>query len=140
MPPKKPLRIYLLRRFRYYYSVLTLGVYSFYKQLSPKRTLEYTGSLIDRGMNLIIFPEGERSLSGNLLPFHNGVPLLIKNLKVPVIPIGIIGLSYDDRIKLPPGRRKKVKVKFGKPIYFKKESYGEINSILRKEISKLIKR
>jgi long-chain acyl-CoA synthetase len=47
---------------------------------------------MDRGYNLIVFPEGERTKDGAMNAFKAGAGLLIKELGAPVIPIRIHGL------------------------------------------------
>ena len=42
---------------------------------------------------VLVFPEGERSWSGAMLPFKPGIALLIKRAMPPVVPVGIAGAS-----------------------------------------------
>ena len=74
---------------------------------------------------LLIFPEGTRSLDGNLQPFKPGVlSLLIYGPKVPVIPAYIQGTYHA----LPKGqnlpKRHPVRIVFGEPLTFPSESWG----------------
>ena len=68
---------------------------------------------------LLIFPEGTRSLDGNLQPFKPGVlSLLIYGPSVPVIPAYIEGTYHA----LPKGqnfpKKHPVRIVFGEPITF----------------------
>jgi 1-acyl-sn-glycerol-3-phosphate acyltransferase len=58
--------------------------------------------LLGDGWPVVIFPEGERTLTGEMNPFKPGIHLLLKRTKVPVIPVGIAG-AFD---ALPRGRPK----------------------------------
>ena len=46
------------------------------------------------GKAVLVFPEGERSPKGAMLPFKPGVHLLIKKAEAPIVPVGIAG-AYD---------------------------------------------
>ena len=75
---------------------------------------------------LLIFPEGTRSLDGNLQPFMPGVlSLLIYGPNVPVIPAYIEGTYHA----LPKGqnlpKRHPVRILFGEPLTFPRESWGQ---------------
>ena len=88
--------------------------------IDPERgvvsSLAFCAAVLRRGNNLVLFPEGERSASGRLLPFRPGIGILLHRIPVPVIPVFIHG-SYDalpvDRT-LP--RLKRITVVFGKPL------------------------
>ena len=65
-----------------------------------------------------VFPEGERSWDGRMLPFKKGTLRLILAAGNPVIPVGISGIyelmpRWTHSIKRVP-----VRVNVGKPIYF----------------------
>ena len=74
------------------------------------------------GENLLIFPEGTRTMDGNIQPFKRGSLLLAFKAKVRVVPIAVSG-SFNI---MPPKRIFysiiPVKVKIGKPISL--EKYG----------------
>lgn len=64
---------------------------------------------LNKGFNLVIFPEGTRSKDGRVGKGKTGVALIAAIAQVPVIPVGII---FEGKLKF----RKKVVVKFGKAI------------------------
>jgi 1-acyl-sn-glycerol-3-phosphate acyltransferase len=43
------------------------------------------------GQAVLVFPEGERTYTGEVLPLKPGILLLIKRIAVPIVPIGIAG-------------------------------------------------
>lgn len=46
---------------------------------------------IDKGNSLLIFPEGTRSLTGEILPFKRGVVTLAKKTGAPIVPVVMDG-------------------------------------------------
>jgi long-chain acyl-CoA synthetase len=55
------------------------------------RALQASAVILQRGRILCVFPEGERSVDGRVRPFRKGVGILVKELKVPVLPAYISG-------------------------------------------------
>ncbi len=93
-----------------------------------------------RGYSLVIFPEGTRSPSGELLPFKLGGFLIPLKTKAKVVPLAIWGTFYI----LPKGKiwfktsHKEVKVFIGEPI--ETSSFGlkdkdKLSLIVRERIS-----
>lgn len=64
---------------------------------------------LNKGFNLVIFPEGTRSKDGRVGKGKTGVALIAAIAQVTVIPVGIV---FEGKLKF----RKKVVVKFGKAI------------------------
>lgn len=46
------------------------------------------------GKAVVVFPEGERTPHGKMLPLKPGIHLLIKRTKAPIIPVGIAGAYH----------------------------------------------
>ncbi|GHV55136.1 1-acyl-sn-glycerol-3-phosphate acyltransferase [Synergistales bacterium] len=71
---------------------------------------------IEDGSNVLIFPEGERSPDGNMLPLQGGAALIAAKTGAPIIPVWIEGTyeAYSMYVLLP--RPRKVTLTFGKPI------------------------
>ncbi len=80
------------------------------------RELRRCGDALSRGDGLLIYPEGTRSVTGEIQPFKVGVALLSIERGVPVIPVHI-HRTYD---LFPKGRRivrpGTATVRFGPPI------------------------
>jgi long-chain acyl-CoA synthetase len=57
-----------------------------------RRSFQHAGEALDRGYNVLIFPEGHRTESG-LQPFRPGIGLLVRDSGVPVLPVALAGLS-----------------------------------------------
>jgi long-chain acyl-CoA synthetase len=102
-----------------------------------RESLRYAGFLVENGWNILIFPEGTRSPTGELTPFREGIGLLASELKVPVVPFRIHG-TYEI---LPRGawipRPGPVVIRFGKPMCFPPTSYWEITRQVEKAVANL---
>ncbi len=79
--------------------------------------------LFQEGSDVLIFPEGGRSLDGKLQPLEAGVALIAARCEAPILPAFIKG-SYE---AMPTGatfvKPKKIKITFGKPLKFSSEVY-----------------
>lgn len=90
--------------------------------------------LQDRSRNIIIFPEGTRSLTGEIQGFKKGPSIISHELKVPLVPAYIHGTFRA----MPKGRNfmkpHRVIVTIGKPIYpeeFPVEDGSRLNKTYR---------
>jgi long-chain acyl-CoA synthetase len=52
----------------------------------------FAGKSVDRGYSVLVFPEGQRTTSGEMSSFRSGIGILAKQLKIPVVPMRIDGL------------------------------------------------
>jgi long-chain acyl-CoA synthetase len=98
---------------------------------------------IQEGKSLILFPEGTRSVSGDLLPFKVGLGALAFDLDIPVVPTYIKGIheAFGKGMLLP--RPNKIEVRFGKPIFmdaYKTEGEGRTNYGIYKRILEDVRR
>jgi 1-acyl-sn-glycerol-3-phosphate acyltransferase len=84
-----------------------------------ERATNKAKQLIRDGWNIIVFPEGTRSTDGWLQRFRHGTSRLALEMKMPVVPIAIIG-AYE---AMPKGRfwpkpgRPPIRVRYGKPLF-----------------------
>ena len=95
-----------------------------------------------------IFPEGQRTIDGNIKEFKKGVGILAKELNIPLVPVLIVG-SYESwpRTQSLP-RPHPIKITFGRPFEFEelkkeglklgaKDEYEAIAFGIREEVIKL---
>lgn len=79
--------------------------------------------LYQDGNDVLIFPEGGRTLDGKLQPLEAGVALIAAHTKAPILPVFIHG-SFR---AMPPGsafiKPTKVRITFGEPLRFSPEVY-----------------
>jgi long-chain acyl-CoA synthetase len=94
-----------------------------------KESIQKMAEVLKQQKKIVIFPEGTRSLTGQLGDFKKTFAILSKELNVPVVPVAISG-AYK---ALPTGSRfpkagTKVHVKYLKPIYPEDYSLEEITN------------
>jgi 1-acyl-sn-glycerol-3-phosphate acyltransferase len=87
--------------------------------------LRAISSRLDAGEAVVIFPEGERTIDGSMLPLKPGISLLLRHAKWSIIPTGIAGahaawprtrmLPQPSPLFLPKSPRN-LAVHFGEPI------------------------
>lgn len=83
---------------------------------SALKSMEAAAAKIRNGRSVVIFPEGTRTMDGNLLPFKQGGFLLAGKAGVRVVPVtitGSMGINPPKRLRLQPGR---ITVRFGDPV------------------------
>lgn len=102
-----------------------------------RKSLSFMGKLIDNNINIVLFPEGERSWDGKLLPFQAGLGIVVKDLQTPVIPIKVTGMEKVFPRGSASLKRGDVAVTFGKPLYFTMETPSEIVQKSHEALSKL---
>ena len=56
-----------------------------------KDGVKATLDVLHRGKAILVFPEGERTHDGSIIPFKPGVSLLVKKVECPIVPVGIVG-------------------------------------------------
>jgi len=89
-------------------------------------TIRYMGELAEEGWSILIFPEGDRTDSGEIHPFQPGVGMIASHLHLPVVPIRIEGLDrvLHRNARWPhPGR---VSVRIGEPLDLRGDSFADL--------------
>jgi 1-acyl-sn-glycerol-3-phosphate acyltransferase len=97
-------------------------------------------SLLDRGVPLLIFPEGGRSAHGELGTFKPGAAALAISCEVPCVPVAIVGAN----VAMPRGQnwpsngRLRVAIVFGAPMrHHSDETSEQFSARLAREVAKL---
>ena len=122
-------------------TMLLLNTFPFSRGPQVRGSLEYCGELAHAGWSILIYPEGTRSTTGELLPFKGGIGLLAEELQVPVVPVAVFG-GFEI---LPKGRNfprpASVRVVFGEPIRLEgKVETTELVSLLQDALASLVRR
>ncbi len=98
------------------------------------------------GRVLVLFPEGERSIDGELKPFRKGAPVLSAQLGVPIVPVAMDGLFQlwprgrgFQWHALLPWNVTPVRLAFGAPIRMTKGDDAGATAELRQRIETLFK-
>ena len=130
--------INLLGPLTYFILLFLFNVFPLPRSAGFRKSFQHAGEALDRGYNVMVFPEGVRT-EGKLQKFRPGIGLLVGESKVPVLPIGLVGLGEMKQGKQRWFRSGRLKVRVGTPITFGPEqSAEEITERLQGEISRLI--
>jgi long-chain acyl-CoA synthetase len=104
-----------------------------------RQSFRHAGEALDRGYNVLVFPEGHRSDDGRLQRFRPGIGLLVEQSKTQVLPIALAGLGEMKLGKTRWFRSGRLRVVVGSPMSFGPElSAEEITGRLRAEIERLL--
>ena len=137
-PPKVTgLPTRLLHLLQYFSVVLFFNVFSMPQKSGFRRSFGFAGEMFDRGYNLLVFPEGQRTKHGAINPFRPGTGLLISQLDAPVVPIRIDGLwelKTANRHFAWPGE---VSVIIGEPVSYAADKPEEIVRDLEERLKAL---
>jgi long-chain acyl-CoA synthetase len=92
-----------------------------------RESFRFAGESVDKGYNVLIFPEGEvnNSADGQMAPFQPGIGLLAQNLHIPIVPMRLDGVWGMKREQRRWAHRGEITVHIGKQISFPTESSPE---------------
>jgi long-chain acyl-CoA synthetase len=85
-----------------------------------RKSLELLGTRLDRGFNILIYPEGKLTVGGPLQPFKAGAGMIAVEGGTPIVPvkIHINEMSVIDRRRWPSKLRGDVELVIGEPLRF----------------------
>jgi len=121
-----------------------LGAFPITRGTIDSEAIKIAVDRLKKGNVIDIYPEGTVSRDGSLQPPKYGVGLIALISQVPVVPVDIIGLYnvYPKGARFP--RPHKVKVIFGKPLFFPEYYSNPLNKknrvLTTERIMKEIKR
>ena len=81
-----------------------------------RRSFANAGAAMDRGMSVILFPEGRRSADATLGAFQSGIGLLARESAAPVLPVALVGLGEIKQRKRRWFRPGTVTIRVGDPM------------------------
>ncbi|GFE60639.1 AMP-binding protein [Geobacter sp. AOG2] len=127
----------ILRRLSYEYGTVLFNLFPLPQSQGFSGSLAYMGKLADAGINILIFPEGGHSRDGKLHDFQMGLGIMVKEVRIPVVPVKITGTDQvlPHEARLP--KRGTVTVTFGEPLRFRYEEPAEIAEKARQAVEKL---
>jgi long-chain acyl-CoA synthetase len=137
--PRGKQGFYLFGPPAYFLVTALFNVFPLPRQRDFQTSFAHAGRAMDRGMNVMVFPEGTRSAEGKLTRFRAGIGLLAKQSGVPVLPVAIRGLG-----ELKAGNKRwfrsgRLEVHVGDAIDFAPEATeAEITERLHAEVDKLL--
>jgi long-chain acyl-CoA synthetase len=108
----------------YYLSSLFFNAFPLpQREAGARQTLRYIGDLVTDGWSVLIFPEGKRTMAGEINPFRPGIGMIGAKLHVPVVPVRLEGLDKVLHQKARMATPGPVRVSFGAPIDLQGEDY-----------------
>lgn len=105
------------------------------------KSIHTAAQKIQKGLSIVVLPEGHRTLDGKLRQFKKLPFYLAKQAKVDIIPIGISGLFTLNRKGTYFITRTSIKIKFGTPVSKQKIetlTEVEVRDIIKEQIQGLI--
>ncbi|HYS23967.1 MAG TPA: AMP-binding protein [Vicinamibacterales bacterium] len=107
------------------------------REAGARQTLTYAGELLGSGWSILIFPEGERSATGDIKPFRGGIGMMASRLDVAVVPVRLDGV---DRVLHPKAKMATpgpVRVAFGSPVRLHGEDYAALATEVERRVKSL---
>jgi len=95
-----------MERLRYALATSLFNVFPLPQKSGFLQSFHFAGDLADRNWNILVFPEGQTTETGEMMPFRAGIGLLAKQLNLPVVPMhlsGLFDLKRDERVFAKPG-------------------------------------
>lgn len=125
-------------RLTYWLVLCLFNAFSLPQESGFRRSFSFAGRLADRGYNLLVFPEGQRTHDGRMNPFMGGIGLMVAGLNMTVVPVRIAGLfelKKRRRYFALPGE---ITVTFGEPVSYERgENAGRITKDLEMRSARL---
>jgi 1-acyl-sn-glycerol-3-phosphate acyltransferase len=107
------------------------------------RAIKEIISRLESGNPVLIFPEGSRTLDGRIQPFERGVGVILRRVRVPVVPVAIHGAyeAWPRSRAYPHLFGHHIRVLFGKPIMpgFLPDDPDEAVSLIESRVRELYK-
>lgn len=100
-----------------------------------RQSIQKVAALLQSGKNIMIFPEGTRTLDGTLGEFKKTFAILSKELNVPVVPVAISG-AFE---ALPAGRLlprpfHRISVHFHQPVFPQDHTYESLKDMVYNKV------
>jgi long-chain acyl-CoA synthetase len=107
------------------------------REAGARQTLAYAGELVGSGWSILIFPEGERSATGDIKPFRGGIGMMASRLEVPVVPVRLDGVDRVLHMKWKMAKPGHVRVAFGAPMRLRGEDYAALAADVERRVKSL---
>src|SRR5205085_11749134 len=126
------------QQLRYYLVIAFFNVFPLPQRSGFRQSFAYAGETADRGYSIVVFPEGVRTLTGEIAPFRSGIGLLAQKLGLLVVPMRIRGLWELKQSKKHIARPGAITVTVGEPVrYEAAASADQIAADLERRVREL---
>jgi 1-acyl-sn-glycerol-3-phosphate acyltransferase len=126
------------------YFVGHFGAFPVYRGTSNREALRQANHLLKEGKILGMFPEGQRSSNGGLIPAFFGSALIAYHNRAPILPVAITGSEKIRGFKWVLSRPR-VSMKIGQAFYLPtvgssltRKQLGELTEVIMKHIVDLL--
>ena len=99
-----------------------------------KESIIKMAEVVKLGKKILIFPEGTRTLTGDIGSFKKTYTLLSTELNIPIVPIAINGAFFGDKTDKNRIKRTKISVEFLPVIYPNGLNAEELNNLVKERI------
>ncbi len=106
----------LLAPFEYWLVTALFNVFPLPRSAGFRRSFAHAGEAMDHGYHVLVFPEGQMSPDGSLLPFRAGIGLLARESKARILPVALQGLGELKQRKRRWFRSHTLQIRVGKTI------------------------
>jgi long-chain acyl-CoA synthetase len=107
------------------------------REAGARQSLRYIGDLVTDRWSVLIFPEGKRTMAGEINPFRPGIGMIGARLHVPVVPVRLVGLDKVLHQKARMATPGPVRVAFGAPLELKGEDYEALAKRVEEAVRQL---
>jgi long-chain acyl-CoA synthetase len=127
----------LVNRLEYYLASCFFGAFPLpQREAGARQTLRYIGEVTGDGCSVLIFPEGTRSESAEILPFRGGIGMIGARLQLPVVPVRLEGVNEVLHPRWRMARPGRCSVTFGPPLHLSGDDYAN----LAREVEEAVRR
>jgi long-chain acyl-CoA synthetase len=124
-PAERNLFARIFDRIEWMLGVSLLNLFPLPREAGFRESFVVAGESVDRGYNILIFPEGRHTTDGAIRPFRSGIGLLVNNLRIPVVPLRIDGLFELKQRGKKIARPHQITVRIGEAVHFPPDSDPE---------------
>ena len=107
------------------------------REAGARQTLRYIGDLVTDGWSVLIFPEGKRTMGGEINEFRPGIGMIGSRLNVPIVPVRIEGLDQVLHQKARMATPGPVRVAFGAPLHLSGDDYQALTRQVEDAVKRL---
>jgi long-chain acyl-CoA synthetase len=123
-PREHPLGARLTNGLNYYLAALFFNAFPLpQREAGARETLRYIGELASDGWSVLIFPEGKRTMNGEINAFRPGIGMIGARLGLPVVPVRLEGLDRVLHQKARMATPGAARVSFGAPLSLHGDDY-----------------